>query len=180
MAVKLGKRHLQIAIGLVLLSVACGLVVFIRRGAEPESVQRGSAPVSQPGVPAASRHAAVDPMRIPAPPVVDLENEPVWSRDPFLAAGESRRATVQVAGGVAEPASPDPVITSILYAADRRLAVIDRRTLRVGDSVGAGVIADIQRNAVVIRSPSGKLRRVEMTKTLAGGRATAPGVSRSK
>ncbi len=139
-----------------------------------------SVPVSRPGVPAVSRRVGVDPMKIPAPPVVDLENEPVWSRDPFLAAGESRQASARVAAGVREPARQDPVITSILYAADRRLVVIDHRTLRVGDSIAAGVIVDIQPTGVVIRLPSGELRRVEMTKKLTGRRAAAPGVTRSR
>jgi hypothetical protein len=172
-------RSVDIERSLPLLKVKLTLFALHERGdARKEATTADSATVSQGS--AAAQRAAMDAARIPAPPAVDLENEPDWSHDPFLAGGESRRAAGQAAGGGPAPAAPDPVIMSILYAPDRRLAVIDRRTVRIGDSIAAGVIADIQPNAVVIRSPSGVLRRVEMTRTSTGARATAPGTSRSR
>jgi Tfp pilus assembly protein PilO len=173
-------RSVDIERSLPLLKVKLTLFALHERGdARKEATTADSATGSREGSAAAQR-AAMNAARILAPPAVDLENEPDWSHDPFWAGGESRRAAGQAAGGGPAPAAPDPVIMSILYAPDRRLAVIDRRTVRVGDSIAAGVIADIQPNAVVIRSPSGVLRRVEMTRTLTGARATAPGTSRSR
>ncbi len=68
----------------------------------------------------------------------------------------------QVATVAADPSVPDPVVDSILYGPDRRLALIGHRVVRVGDRVAGGVVAAIEPRAVIVRRPSGELRRVEM------------------
>ncbi len=60
------------------------------------------------------------------------------------------------------PAAAEPAIQCILYGPGRRLALIDQRIVRVGDVVAGGVIADIEPRAVILRRPSGELRRIEV------------------
>jgi hypothetical protein len=45
------------------------------------------------------------------------------------------------------------VVATILYSADRRLAMVDGRIVRVGDRLGDATIVDIIPNAVIIESP---------------------------
>lgn len=103
-----------------------------------------------------------DPATIPAPPPVDMQTAPSWPRDPFLAHGETRNQAV--AAATPERAEPDPVVQSILYSSERRLALVDRRILKVGDHVGAATIIDIQPTAIVLRQPGGRTRRVELAR----------------
>jgi hypothetical protein len=165
-------RSLEIARSRSLLASTLTLV-YARPGAASELTSARTAPVSSLSEsPAASRMAADSTT---ASPAIDLDHVPVWSHDPFVA-GERPEAVVQAGARSRAAPGPEPVVTSILYAADRRLAVVDRRTVRIGDRVASGVVADIEPGAVVIRLPSGLLRRVELGRTLTG----AGGESRSK
>ncbi|MBI2834707.1 MAG: hypothetical protein HYX76_09815 [Acidobacteria bacterium] len=64
------------------------------------------------------------------------------------------------------PRAREPVVRSILFSQDRRLAVVDNQIVGIGDSVGTAVVVDITRDAVLLRGPSGGVRRVAMKTTL--------------
>jgi hypothetical protein len=53
-----------------------------------------------------------------------------------------------------------PKVDGILIDQERRLAIIEGAVVAVGDPVGSRVIAQIERDAVVLREPSGLLVRV--------------------
>jgi hypothetical protein len=101
--------------------------------------------------------APFDPAALPAPPPVDLRAAPSWGRDPFLFGDESRIVAHPVAP---LPAPVRPAVRTILYSSDRRLAIVNGRTVGVGDAVGEYTVADIERTAVVFTAPSGERFRV--------------------
>jgi hypothetical protein len=175
MAMKLGKQHLRLMIVVVLASLAYNLFAFWRRsspaaGAGEPPLLAAVQPVSRPdsASAAATTRPAIDPEKIPAPPAIDMETPPVWPRDPFLGAGESRDPIAQPVTATPDPVGPDPTITSILISSTRRVALVDHRVVRVGDALAGGVVADIEKDAVVIRMPSGQMRRVMMARGTAG------------
>jgi hypothetical protein len=53
-----------------------------------------------------------------------------------------------------------PSVDSILVSQDRRLAIVEGRILSVGDRLGPRVLADIERDAVVLQEPSGHRIRI--------------------
>jgi hypothetical protein len=53
-----------------------------------------------------------------------------------------------------------PKVDSILIDQERRLAIVDGTIVTVGDSVGPRVVVQIDRDAVVLREPSGLSVRV--------------------
>jgi hypothetical protein len=55
---------------------------------------------------------------------------------------------------------PLPRVDSILVDQDRRLAIVDGAIVTVGDAVGPRIVAQIERNAVMLREPSGLVVRV--------------------
>lgn len=57
---------------------------------------------------------------------------------------------------------PLPKIDSILIDQDRRLALIDGAIVGVGDTIGGRVVVQIDRDAVVLSEPSGRLVRVRL------------------
>jgi hypothetical protein len=62
------------------------------------------------------------------------------------------------------------VVSSILYSASRRLAIVDGRIVGVGDAVGNYRIVEIERDAVVLAVPSGARIRVSMHGSAVKGR----------
>jgi len=67
----------------------------------------------------------------------------------------------------AEP-RPLPVVRSILYSSERRLAFIGRQIVGVGDVVDGMVVVDITPDSVVLRLPSGEERRVNLRADVGG------------
>lgn len=69
-------------------------------------------------------------------------------------------ATVARVGRPAPALSPraveEPVVSSILFSASRRLAVVDGRIVGVGDHVGEAEVVEIQPDAVRLRWPGGR------------------------
>jgi hypothetical protein len=57
---------------------------------------------------------------------------------------------------------PLPRLDSILIDQDRRLAILDGAIVEVGAAVGPRVVVQIDRNAVILREPSGHVVRVTM------------------
>lgn len=57
---------------------------------------------------------------------------------------------------------PDLVVTSILYSVRRRLAIVNGRIVRVGDSIGSSTILYIEPRAVTVQSADGTKRTLEL------------------
>jgi Tfp pilus assembly PilM family ATPase len=114
----------------------------------------------------AAERARAEASRAPSPAPPALAPRPLSAGEPAPLRVDRRVGTAAPAAAAAPAA--DPVIQCILYAPDRRLALIGGHVVRVGDRVDAGVIADIEPKAVIVRRPSGELRRVEVTKTIGG------------
>ena len=56
----------------------------------------------------------------------------------------------------------DATLGTILYAADRKLAIVDGHIVQVGDEVRGARVVDITPNAVVFRDRQGRLRRLTL------------------
>ena len=68
----------------------------------------------------------------------------------------------------AEAALPfDAVLGTILFSADRRLAIVDNRIVGVGDEVRGARVTEITATSVMLRDAQGRLRRLALG---AGGR----------
>jgi len=57
---------------------------------------------------------------------------------------------------------PLPKVDSILIDQERRLAIVDGSIVMIGDAVGSRVVVQIDRDAVVLREPSGASVRVPL------------------
>jgi hypothetical protein len=62
------------------------------------------------------------------------------------------------------------VVTSILYSADRKLAIVNGRIARPGDRIGSTTIVEIRPRAVVVESPDRGRRVVNLRVPLASAR----------
>jgi hypothetical protein len=166
--VKLDKRHLSISLMLLVGSVVYNAWVFTR----PASGGTASRSTGGAGdvLPLVSQTEAVtpttfDPTRVPAPADVELDRRPEWRRNPFAT---TRRAVLPSVEAVAPAPAPaptletDPLLASILYSSSRRLAVLDGRIVRVGETVGGSTVVDILPNAVVVESPVRGRRTLEL------------------
>jgi hypothetical protein len=116
---------------------------------------------------------AVDPTTVAPPPDVDLSRPPEWRQNPFTGAWQ-RRGDAAVAPTVQIETEPDLVIASILHSPERRLAVVNGRIVRAGDRIGSQTIVEIQPRAIVVESPRGarrllELRAVQTRRDLSGG-----------
>jgi hypothetical protein len=149
------RTHLGIALAALAAALLYNVWYFVVRPAAAVT-SAGPRAALAPGT--GSDTAAVrDPLSIPAPPPIDVASRPSWGRDPFLFGDESRI----VARPVAPPPTPvRPAVRTILYSSDRRLAIVNGRTVGVGDAVGEYTVADIERTAVVFTAPSGERVRV--------------------
>ena len=153
------RTHLGIALAALAAAVLYNVWYFVVRPATAVTSAGPRGAVEQPLAPATGPAAAAvrDPLSIPAPPPIDVASRPSWVRDPFLFGDESRT----VARPVAPPPAPArPAVRTILYSSDRRLAIVNGRTVGVGDAVGEYTVADIERTAVVFTAPSGERFRV--------------------
>jgi len=56
----------------------------------------------------------------------------------------------------------DAALGTILYGADRKLAIIDGRIVQVGDEVRGARVMEITPNSVLFRDPEGRLRRLSL------------------
>jgi hypothetical protein len=59
-------------------------------------------------------------------------------------------------------ASLEVAVGSILYAPDRRLAIVDGRIVSAGDEVHGARVVDILPGAVLLRDAQGRLRRLAL------------------
>ena len=133
-------------------SVAAALILIgiwygVRRWSAPAapSVPAGDNVPRQAGTPAPANRSSMPPPATVTPP---------------------ERPRVP-ANGVNSPAVPPPtseperdvVVTSILYSADRQLAIVNGRIARPGDRIGSTSIVEIRPRAIVVESP-GRGRRI--------------------
>ncbi len=139
----------------------------------PEQSQAGGA------VQASRGHRSGDADAEPARPAPVLRTAPPVQA-PALPPGASSPGAVQAPAGSESPATPPgqvsraserprapaalkeplPVVDSILIDRNRRLAVIGRSVVAVGDRVGPRTVARIEPDFVELREPSGLLVRV--------------------
>jgi len=102
----------------------------------------------------------IDQATLPPVPDVGLDRAPEWPRNPFLST-RVRAAETSPASAKAT-AEPDLVLASILYSAERRLAIVNGRIVGVGDRVGSMTVRDIEPRAVVVESSTGVRRMLEL------------------
>lgn len=152
------RTHLTLALAALAAAVLYNLWYFVLRPAAPAASRAAAQePLLVPPGPGPGADAARDPLSIAAPPAIDLASAPSWRRDAFLFGDETRLA----ARGPAPQAPPAvPPVSTILFSASRRLAIVGGRIVGVGDTVGAYTVADIEKGAVVFAAPSGERLRV--------------------
>ena len=121
-----------------------------------EKVPDEPAPIEQPAidespfVPALATPARTEP-QVAEAVVLDVEDF----------AGEVPAATgIRVVTSSPEPL---PVVRSILYSSDRRLAIVGSQIVGVGDFIGSAVVTDITPDTVLLRMASGAERRLVLT-----------------
>jgi hypothetical protein len=123
-----------------------------------------------PAAPAAAPPAAAPPAA--APPTAPYPGPKIAApRPPALqiarpSPGQTASASTspsKAAGPAGRPVplkDPLPKVDSILIDQDRQLAIVDGAIVAVGDAVGPRVVVQIERNAVILREPSGLVVRV--------------------
>ena len=104
----------------------------------------------------------------PARPVVQRplpEPEPVRPPVPRQVPPPS---AVRASAGTPAAEVPIPfegTLGSILYSADRKLAIVDGRIVQVGDEVRGARVVEITPNSVLFRDGQGRLRRLGLDDT---------------
>lgn len=152
---KVGKPHLIGSVTLLCGAVGYNAWMFAGQGEAPQ-------PASVPVASVAPIASDTEPAHVtsPAGTLADiaLDQPPAWPRDPFH---DLRPGVPEVAVAASSPPpAPEPslVVASILHAADRRLAMINGRVMRVGDVIGTATVVDILPDAVIVDSPGGRRR----------------------
>ena len=116
---------------------------------------------------AASQPAARSQPIAPAPRTALLASAPPIAREePRLLEPATRRQPVARTAPSETVLPFDASLGTILYSADRKLAIVDGRIIGIGDEVRGARVTDITPAAVFLRDAQGKLRRL----TLAGSR----------
>jgi hypothetical protein len=141
------RKALVGSLALLVAAVFYNVWVFTRP-AETTTL-RGAAPVDALPTLGGAPAPAVDPLQIGAPPPVAMDAAPEWPRDPFANPYEAKPA-VQAAAEPAPEPEPEVTVATILYGADRRLAIVNGRIVRVGDRVGPSTVVEIQPRAIVL------------------------------
>jgi hypothetical protein len=85
-------------------------------------------------------------------------NGPVAAARRQDVAPERRSAATASAARTAQ--QPDPVVSSILYSASRQVALVDGRIVEPGDRVGPMLVSAIERDGVILTTPSGLRKRI--------------------
>ncbi|MGH7865335.1 MAG: hypothetical protein ACREQB_10115 [Candidatus Binataceae bacterium] len=93
------------------------------------------------------------------PPIIDESSPAIRPLRPPSSARPPGAGTASQIERPVAPAVTDPVVRSILYSAERRVALIDNRIVGIGDQLNAGRIVEIEPGAVVIETPRGERRR---------------------
>jgi hypothetical protein len=100
-------------------------------------------------------------------------SEPATPPRPAVAQASSGSLVSSVpavkAATMAGPAAPDPVVHTILFSSQHKVALVDDRIVRPGDHLGSGVVIDIERNAVVFMTATGLVKRLPLDQPTIGG-----------
>jgi Tfp pilus assembly PilM family ATPase len=134
-----------LAAALVLLGVWYG----VRKWSAPATA-RDTAP-RQAGAQAPAVRVPPRPAVEPPPPTADVNPAPA----PPVSSGRPER---------------EVVVTSILYSADRKLAIVNGRIARPGDRIGSTTIVEIRPHAIVVESPERGRRVVDLRVPAASAR----------
>jgi hypothetical protein len=86
------------------------------------------------------------------PPPLPARFEPV----PTPAIASTARPAVET------PLPFDGSLGTIVYAADRKLAIVDERIVQIGDEVRGARVVDITPDAVLFRDVQGRLRKLTL------------------
>lgn len=149
-----------------------------KREAAPAVLPRAATPVTPAPVirpaPAPPPPVAVQPRFVPPPPARERAPEPA----PVASAPVTPPPPRVVAQKPPEPEPPRPTpprqvppapevslpfegtLGTILYGADRKLAIVDGRIVQVGDEVRGAKVVEITPNSVLFRDRKGQLRRL--------------------
>lgn len=163
---KFTNRHLVISVMMLLGSIAYNVWIFWGPAATPKAsaaaTRQSLGADAPPALGPNGAAVAMDRATLAAPPRVDLGVAPEWIRDPFTGAGAAAPAVKPAITAAPTAAAPEPVVGAILFAADRRMAIVNGRIVGVGDRVGAGVVIEIARDAVLVRGPGGDARALPL------------------
>jgi len=133
--------------------------------ASPAPVATATPPVPRPALPPAP------PVRVPAlpPPVVltpvPEPAQPAPPREPqtsFVPEATPAPPPVRRPPPEEVPLPFEGSLGTILYGADRKLAIIDGRIVQVGDDVRGARVVEITPNSVLFRDRQGRLRRLTL------------------
>jgi hypothetical protein len=94
---------------------------------------------------------------LPTLQMVDVSSTPEWHRDPFAPAPQPIKAMAVLA-----LAAPEPVVHSILFSPQRRVALVDGRIVRAGDYLDSARVVAVEQDAVVILTSAGVVRRLAL------------------
>lgn len=104
----------------------------------------------------------------PEPAPIHADPPPIRHEPPAIARRVVREAMPRPAQPAAQPVHRpvndplpfDAALSSILFSADRQLAIIDGRVVGRGDAVRDATVVDISAGVVLLRDPQGRLRRL--------------------
>lgn len=165
---QLDRRHLFGSAVLLVGSIVYNLWVFWG----PASGDSLNASAMRPAVEGQASSGAsgapspIDSLQIPPPPAVDLTITPEWRRDPFRAAGDIPLPP-PAAAPPAVVEAPEPVVDAILFSPERRLAIVNGRSVGIGDRIDGSIIVDITRDAILVRDDHGVVRQLTLTQSSA-------------
>lgn len=151
------------------------------RLSEPAPAVQGSrAAVVRPTPPIEPRPAAptdrAQPNQVPASAGSARGEPPVVIAAPSERRPAADSASLRVvrpperAKATPEPTPFDAVLESILYATDRKLAIVDGRIVQPGDVIRGAVIVDITPSSVLLRDATGRPRRLSLGSASERGR----------
>jgi len=145
----------SLAGGIAAALVLIGIWYGVRRWsvpAAPSASDRDNAS-HQAGTSAPANGSSVPPSPIVTPP--DRPRVPATAVSPSAVSPPTTEREREI------------VVTTILYSADRQLAIVNGRIARAGDRIGSTAIVEIRPRAIVVDSPGGGRRVVSLRVPLA-------------
>jgi len=130
---------------------------------QPSAAPAPVAPVSSP--PSAS--ATPSPIAPTSPPPTGLAVSPPARAERGERAEADRREALRPLGQ-SRPAPSRLSVRTILVGADRALALVDGRIVRVGDRIGSAVVLAIGPRVVEVREADGSRRTLELARPAPG------------
>ena len=135
-----------------------------RRTEAPPALPPVVRPVPVPPAPVAAQSRPSPPPAIaaapPARPVVAEPPPRVAAQKPLEPEPPRPASPRRVQPAPEVPIPFQGTLGTILYGADRKLAIVDGRIVQVGDDVGGAKVVEITPNSVLFRDRKGQLRRL--------------------